>query len=192
MLIVVSTIKYCRVKRENSFIHYPMTRGCRVVDCCVMEGIHFRHCRSSMSWDPQKHHFQCHSLGSYSRCPKLQEIVALPKSIDTGCIFCPSVSNSIQFRWISIFLVHEPIKILLSNVEGLNHLPLPPNYRILLSNHTQPMPTTLLSTGGSIVVITKHFVVCHIGTIQPQPSMAVCDLDEADSIRNCCVLLHQY
>ena len=85
--------------------------------------------------------------------------------------------------------MHEPIKILLSNVEGLNHLPLPPNYRILLSNHTQPMPTTLLSTGGSIVVITKHFVVCHIGTIQPQPSMAVCDLDEADSIRNCCVLL---
>ena len=75
MLIVVSTIEYCRVKRENSFIHYPMTRGCRVVDCCVMEGIYFRHCRSSMSWDPQNHHFQCHSLGSYSRCPKLQEIV---------------------------------------------------------------------------------------------------------------------
>ena len=25
--------------------------------------------------------------------------------------------------------------------------------------------------------------------IQPQPSLAVCDLDEADSIRNCCVLL---
>jgi len=75
MLIVVSTIEYCRVKRENSFIHYPMTRGCRVVDCCVMEGIYFRHCRSSMSWDPQNHYFQCHGLGSYSRCPKLQEIV---------------------------------------------------------------------------------------------------------------------
>ena len=51
------------------------------------------------------------------------------------------------------------------------------------------MPTTLLSTGGSIVVITNHFVVCHIGTNQPQPSVAVCDLDEADSIRDCCVLL---
>ena len=84
---------------------------------------------------------------------------------------------------------NKAIKILLSNVEVLNHLPLPPNYRILLSNHTQPMPTTLLSTGGSIVVITKHFVVCHIGTNQPKPSVAVCDLDEADSIRDCCVLL---
>jgi len=121
--------------------------------------------------------------------PNCRRLLPYPNQQTLGAFFCPCMPISAPNRRISIFLVHEPIKILLSNVEGLNHLPLPPNYRILLSNHTQPMPTTLLSTGGSIVVITNHFVVCHIGTNQPQPSVAVCDLDEADSIRDCCVLL---
>ena len=118
---------------------------------------------------PQNTILSTYRLGSHSRRPKLQEIVALPQPTNIGCIFSPCRSISTPNWRISIILALHTLKILLSNVDDQNDTPNIPNYSILLSNHPRPMPTTFQSADDCIVVITWQFVVCRVATSPLEP-----------------------
>ena len=131
-------------------------------------------------------------LGSHSRRPKLQEIVALPQPTNIGCIFSPCRSISTPNQRISIILALHTLKILLSNVENQNHTPNIPNYRIYV---VQSSPTNANHFSKCRRLHCYHHVtVCCMSCcyLPPRAFCAICDLDEVDSIRNCCVLLPQY